>query len=305
MRTSIKIIEVRLGEGNYPELLNKISSPPQKLFIKSKLNTTDLSLLFKNCLGVVGSRNMTSYGKRAIRSIFSDLVKSKITIVSGFMHGVDIEAHKNALKFGLKTIAVMPCGINFVHPSDYEKDYNEVLASGGAIISEYSDKVPPKKYSYVKRNRIIAGLSKAVLAVESSLRSGTLITATLANDYNRKLFTIPGSIFSNVFQGNYQLYKNGAEFIISGADINTFFGLSSAGKNILSGKVSVDSKVLDAITNKPDLERKILKTLFNEPMTIDDLSRLFKKPVGELLSKLTMMAIEGLITEERGKFYAN
>lgn len=310
MSKQARVTEIETSSKKYPKNLLKIPDPPEKIYIKGRMVKGEIQALFENCIGVVGSRSMTSYGKRVISSVFAELIKSDITVVSGFMYGVDIESHKNALKYGIKTIAVMPCGIDLINPPGFRYVYDMILESGGLILSEYNGKIPPRRYTYVRRNRIIAGLSKAVLAVEASLKSGTLITADFAQKYNKKIFTIPGSIFSNVFQGNYQLYKKGAEFIISGRRIREFFGLNLGMKDSQykeKGEERFSNKKTNSNVSKGknELKPKIYQALLNESMTIDDLEEHLKEPVSKILSNLTFMVLEGLVFEEGGKYNAN
>ena len=143
----------------YPGLLGKIPDSPKKLYYKGGWNQS----IFENCLAVVGSRRMTSYGKLACQKIVQEIASSGITVVSGFMYGIDATAHRAALEGGGRTIAVMPCGVNIIHPAYQEKLYNDILEKQGLIISEFEKDFPPANWTYPKRNRIVAGLSRAVL----------------------------------------------------------------------------------------------------------------------------------------------
>lgn len=213
--------ELTLDGNKYPTLLRKIPDPPKTLYYKGDLDPG----IFKYCLAVVGSRRATSYGMKVIKHIFSTLSK-KITIVSGFMSGVDSEAHREALKLGLKTIAVMPCGINYVHPVNQKYLYKEILESEGLILSEYSGNFEPKSWTFIKRNRIVAGLSRATLVIESGQKSGSLITASLAHSYGRKVFVVPGSIFSEYSKGNIYLNNLFARGVDSGFQINKYLNIN-------------------------------------------------------------------------------
>ncbi len=155
---------IKIDDEKYPRLLKEIGSPaPKKLYYKGDLNND----IFKNCLAVVGSRHLTSYGRRVTERFVAEIASAGITIVSGFMYGGDEAAHSAAVKAGGKTIAVMPCGIDIIHP-EYQKGlYEEILKNNGLIISEYEGKFLPVTWTYVKRNRIVAGLSRAVLVVEA------------------------------------------------------------------------------------------------------------------------------------------
>src|SRR3989344_5079370 len=174
-------------DSKFPELLKQIPDAPKQLYYKGEWNED----LFDNCLAVVGSRRMTQYGKRVTEQIVGEVAGAGVTIVSGFMYGVDATAHKAALAFGGKTIAVMPCGIERIHPEHQKDLYEKILGTGpakspdgdrgasGLVVSEWNGDSMPQLWTYPRRNRIVAGLSKATLVVEAGLDSGSLNTAEL------------------------------------------------------------------------------------------------------------------------------
>jgi len=279
--------EVSISDFLYPEMLAEVPSPPQKIYFKGNY----CSEIFQNCLAVVGSRKMSVYGVRVIEKFFSVLHKD-ISIVSGFMSGVDAEAHRRAIKLGLRTIAVMPCGIDYIHPENQTDLYEEILNNDGLILSEFEGDFKPKFWTYPKRNRIVAGLSRAVLVVEASKNSGSLITARMANSYGRRVFVVPGSIFSNLSEGKTQISNEFAINIDSGFSINEFFGF---GSNIYTYK---NGKELDFENNI------ILETLKNDPMTMDELSEYLSVDISTLNKEVTYLLMSGLVTESEGKLYA-
>jgi DNA processing protein len=268
-------------------MLAEVPSPPQKIYFKGNYCPE----IFQNCLAVVGSRKMSVYGVRVIEKIFSVLHKD-ISIVSGFMSGVDAEAHRRAIKLGLRTIAVMPCGIDYIHPENQADLYEEILSNEGLILSEFEGDFKPKSWTYPKRNRIVAGLSRAVLVVEASKNSGSLITARMANSYGRKVFVVPGSIFSNLSEGKTQISNEFAINIDSGFSINEFFGFGS-GTNTYKNEKKSDSG-----------NNVILETLKNDPMTMDELSEYLSVDISTLNKEVTYLLMSGLVTESEGKFYA-
>ena len=210
---------VDIQSQDYPCLLKEIRDPPSRLYYKGNFCRD----IFTSCISVVGSRNMSDYGRRVIRYIFSTLDKS-ITVVSGFMTGVDAESHRQAIEYGLKTIAVLPCGIDCIHPESQVDLYNEIVCNNGLILSEYDNETKPEVWTYPKRDRIVAGLSKLTLVIEASLNSGSLITARLANLYNRDVFVVSGSIFSSLSKGIIEINNEFARSIDSGLYINEFLG---------------------------------------------------------------------------------
>lgn len=278
---------LNVSDKKYPPLLKSIHNPPKKLYVKG---TSDLSI-FENCVAVVGSRRMTPYGKKVVNHLLSTFSK-QITVVSGFMFGVDAEAHSVALDCGLRTIAIMPCGINVIHPS-YQFDlYNRILNSNGLILSEFEGDIPPRIWTYPKRNRIVAGLCKATVIIEAGENSGSLITAHFANSFGRKVFAVPSNIFSESSKGISQILKLFANTLSSGCEINEFMGLP--GRLVTCG---VQKNVLN--------NSEIVEILKNEPQSIDELSENLKMPVTKLSTFLTILVMEGLIYESGGIYYAN
>lgn len=282
---------IKINNSKYPALLKQINNPPEKLYYKGNWD----SRLFKNCLAVVGSRQMTSYGRRVTEQLISKVAAAGITIVSGFMYGVDAQAHKTALSAGGKTIAVMPCGIDVIHPAHQKNLYHEIIRTGGIILSEIEGNSLPKFWTYPKRNRIVAGLSQATIVIEAGIKSGSLITAAFAKKYYRRLFSVPGQITSVVSQGTLQLIKDGAEMAVNANDILSAYGLA---------ETEIPADKISALTlNK--LELNILEKLIQEPREIDELSRLAGVSASELGAALSLMQLRGFIVKEEGKYYVS
>ncbi len=281
-----KVIDIASKE--YPELLKKIKDPPKKLYYKGDWNLE----IFENCLAVVGSRRMTTYGKRVAEQLVAKIAAVGITIVSGFMYGIDATAHKAALVAGGRTIAVMPCGVNIIHPAHQEKLYNDILENKGLIISEFEDDFPPDIWTYPKRNRIVAGLSKAALIVEAGAKSGSLITANFAKEYGRKVFAVPGPITSSNSVGIIQLLKEGASIASRAKDVLEYY-------NLKSSDLIVDKKN----SNIGELEKKILLQLKQEPVEIDVLARTFGMSAPKIGTTLSLMQLQGFISKQGNKYY--
>lgn len=295
--------------GKYPlalkDALKKLepSAGPKKLYYKGSWNEffppeAGQPGAGKNCLAVVGSRHLTSYGRRATEQLVTEIAAAGITIVSGFMYGGDEAAHSAAVKCGGRTIAVMPCGIDRIHPENQKKLYQEILDNNGLIVSEYEGDALPQNFTYVQRDRIVAGLSKAILVTEASLNSGSLISAGYAKKFGRKIFALPGQIFSEVSKGTIKLIKEGAEPVSEASDILKFFKvLVNPVRNGISNWVN------PKITGS--LEQKIIAQLKREPMEADDMARLFCVPVAQLGTTLTMLQLRGIINSDSGKYYLN
>lgn len=290
----VNVIEIQ--DKKYPELLKKIKDAPKKLYYKGEFDED----IFKNCLAVVGSRRLTSYGRRMTELLVSEIAVKGITIVSGFMYGGDEAAHRTAVEAGGRTIAVMPCGINVIHPEYQEDLYNKILNNNGLIISEFEGDLLPALWTYPKRNRIVAGLSKAVLVVEAGLNSGTLITTEFAKTFGRKIFAVPGPLTSEVSRGTAQLIKQGAEIVIEASDILKYFNIST----IDSIKAN-SSKKNSNLVQLSALEKEIIEHLKTESLEADILARMLSIPISKISASLSLMQIKGFIGQEGDKYYIN
>jgi len=290
----VNVIEIQ--DKKYPELLKKIKDAPKKLYYKGEFDED----IFKNCLAVVGSRRLTSYGRRMTELLVSEIAVKGITIVSGFMYGGDEAAHRTAVEAGGRTIAVMPCGINVIHPEYQEDLYNKILNNNGLIISEFEGDLLPALWTYPKRNRIVAGLSKAVLVVEAGLNSGTLITTGFAKTFGRKIFAVPGPLTSEVSKGTAQLIKQGAEIVMDVSDILKYFNIST----IDSIKAN-SSKKNSNLIQLSALEKEIIEHLKTESLEADILARMLSIPISKISASLSLMQIKGFIGQEGDKYYIN
>ncbi|PIS40362.1 MAG: DNA-protecting protein DprA [Candidatus Nealsonbacteria bacterium CG08_land_8_20_14_0_20_36_22] len=280
---------VPISDSRYPKLLKVLGKDaPKQLYYKGNWEEG----IFENCLAVVGSRRMTSYGRQITEKLVSEIASVGITIVSGFMYGIDAVSHKAAIDVGGRTIAVMPCGIDLIHP-DYQKDlYQEILENKGLVISEYEGNFLPTLWTYPRRNRLVAGLSKAVMVVEAGEKSGSLITANFAKKYKRKVFAVPGPLTSSLSKGICQLIKEGADVVTGASDVLDFFGKRLTIK-ATETRVSVNSLI----------EQKIIQKLQQESMEIDALSRTLGISAAEIGTVVSLMQIKGLVFNENGKYY--
>jgi len=287
---------IETTDKRYPKALKGIG---KKLYYKGGWNED----LFKNCLAVVGSRHLTSYGRRATEKIVTECAAAGITIISGFMYGGDEAAHSAAVRAGGRTIAVMPCGIDQIFPPNQKELYQKILDTRGLIVSEYPEGFKPINYSFVQRDRIVAGLAKAVLVTEAAEGSGSLITAGYAKKYGRKVFALPGQITSEVSKGTIKLIKEGAEPVLEANDILSFYKVLV---NFKKDKNVPFFHSSEKTGQKPiTLEEKILDQLRRESMNADDMARLFAVPVSHLGTTLSLMQLKGFINLDNGKYYIN
>lgn len=278
-----------LKPKDFPALLKQIPDQPKLLYVEGELPSDDAIYL-----AVVGARKFTTYGKEACEKIISGLAGASkpIIIVSGLAIGIDGIAHKAALKSGLKTVAIPGSGLddNVLHPSSNLKLSKEILESGGCLISELDWEMPAGMHTFPSRNRIIAGMSHAVLVIEAAEKSGTLITADLATQYNRDVFAVPGSIFSLNSVGTNRLIKAGAAPIMSAGDIFDAFGLPREKENL---KLN--------LALEPNEEK--IYSLLIEPIGRDELMRKVGLPTAKANSVISMMIINGLIKESGGEIF--
>ncbi|OGH12825.1 MAG: DNA protecting protein DprA [Candidatus Levybacteria bacterium RIFCSPHIGHO2_01_FULL_40_10] len=286
-----KVEFIAFGSKDYPESLKKLKDPPIGLFVKGN---KDLLFVGQN-IGVVGARKITSYGKQVTENIVSELVRETIVITSGMALGVDGIAHKTAIEHKGSTIAVLGCGVDCPYPRENERLYESILDSNGLIISEYPLGMPANQGTFPARNRIIAGLSIAVLITEAAEDSGSLITADHAIKQGKTVFAIPGPITSMMSKGALKLLKQGAKLAQSAQDILDELNI----KNTQSK--SGDRKKMD-LPNLTKDEKKVFDVLNKEEMTMDELVRATKIPISKLSTLLSEMELEGILIGSRGKF---
>ncbi len=280
---SIKFI--KKGEADYPLLLTEIADPPAGLFWRGEVFGGTM-------LAIVGSRKATNYGLEAVDKLISQLSGTDVVIVSGLAFGIDASAHRSALKYGLKTIAVLPSGVDKPYPRAHHNLAEQILAGGGALVSEYPLGTVPQKYHFPVRNRIVVGMSKAVLLVEAGEKSGTLISARLATEYNRDVLAVPGSIFSEVSAGTNRLISEGARLVASGDSIKEELGIE---KSVTLGK---------AVELEP-FEQKIFKEIKAGSGAVNDLVESLAVLPHKLAPVLTTLEIKGMIRKVGNEYVAN
>jgi DNA processing protein len=286
-------MEIRkLKKEEFPEALLEIPQPPKALYMRGEM--PEGSLIY---LCVVGSRKFTSYGKDACEKLIAGLKGYPIVIVSGLAMGIDTIAHRSALKNNLLTIAFPGSGLEdrALHPSVNVALADEIVEAGGALISEFEPGFKAQSWSFPMRNRLMAGISKAVLVIEAEEKSGTLITARLATEYNRDVLTVPGSINSQNSKGTNRLIRQGATPITSSGDLLEALGFEIAKDEDKQAKLFADCS--------PE-EKKILD-LIREPATRDELIRQMGMPTPAANAILSIMEIKGLIKESLGEIRQN
>lgn len=266
-------------DAEYPALLRETPSPPAILYVRGPYRAWNIDTL----VAVVGSREFTQYGKQAAESLSHALAAAGVTIVSGLAFGIDSLAHTSTLDAHGKTVAVIGSGIDSksLSPQSHRRLAEEIIAGGGALLSEFAPGTPATPGTFPARNRIMAGMSQATLVIEAKPDSGSLITARLALDYNRDLFAVPGSIFSENSLGTNTLIAAGAVPATSAADLLSL--IAPPGRQL-------EERLQTAITAtglQPDAA-KLLALLSHEPLHVDRIVR---------ASRLETLRVNAILTE--------
>jgi DNA processing protein len=275
----------KLAKEKFPKALLEIPQPPENLWIMGDLPTGNPTYL---C--VVGSRRCTSYGREACEKIISGLRGYPIVIVSGFAMGIDTIAHQQAMKIGLPTVVFPGSGLSseVIYPKSNIKLAEEVVKKGGCLLSEFEPDFVATQWSFPQRNRLMAGISKAVLVVEGERKSGSLITARLATEYSREVLAIPGSIFAPYCQGTNYLIHQGATSVTCAEDVLDALGFPQTQK----------PKKQESLFEDLSPEEKKVISLLREPMPRDELIRNLKMNISMANVLLSAMEIKGIIKEE-------
>lgn len=281
--TGIKWITI--FDEDYPKLLAQIYDPPVVLYYKGELLPQD-----EEAMAVVGTRKMTGYGKTITDQFTSALVAAGLTIVSGLARGVDTQAHKSALEAGGRTIAVLGGGLKKVFPPENISLAEKIAEGYGAVISEFPPDYPSLPGNFPSRNRIISGLSLAVLVTEAAEDSGSLITARLALEQGRDVFAVPGPVTSQLSKGPIDLIKEGARAVYEVEDI-----LDELGINKMQSATPLRGPDVQSLENLSEDEKKILDCLENETRHIDEIGRMLNFPAAKISALLLKMEIVGLV----------
>lgn len=279
------IQEINIENKLYPKQLTKIDNPPKKLYVLG-----NLELLNTDSISIVGSRLCTSYGASIARTFSRELAKKGITIVSGMAKGIDSNAHLGAIEANGKTIAVLGSGFNHIYPN--KMVYEEILKSGGTVITEYSEDTEVSPQGFRDRNRIVAALSLGTLVIEAKQKSGTGITANYVKRYKRKLFCIPHSIEDEAGIGTNRLLKKGAILVTEVKDILKYF------ENIYDEDIKEKF-----IIEVPEKYRKIYKEIEKQELTAEEISKKVKMNISEVNTILTIMELEDYIQSLPGNYF--
>lgn len=281
-----EITKINIDDEIYPEKLRKIYSPPMELYLIG-----NISLLNKKSIAIVGSRRCSEYGKIVAMKIGSRAAASNVTVVSGMASGIDSFGHQGSLKAGGDTIAVLGCGIDICYPNSNIKLYEEI-AEKGLVISEFPIGQKPLPYNFPIRNRIISGLSEKVVVVEAQTKSGSIITAELANEQGKEVFAVPGNINSQYSLGTNKLISDGAQIVSTIDDIFCEIGNNEVyDADELNNLGKDEKRIVEFVRRNGETEmEKVCSELNISPSKINGL--------------ISILEIKGYVSYSMGKLFA-
>lgn len=265
----------------YPRFLREIDQPPPVIYVRGDLIAED-----EWAVAIVGTRQVTPYGRQVTSELASFLAGHGITVVSGLARGVDRVAHESALKAGGRTIAVLGSGVDRIYPPEHQ-NLAERITERGAVISDYPMGTPPDSTNFPPRNRIISGLSLATVVVEAGETSGALITATFAVNQGREVFAVPGSIYAPHSKGTNRLIRDGAHPLLRFDEILEELHLGHAQEQ-QSARVLLPADAMEA---------RLLQILADEPQHVDDICAVAGLPIEQVSATLTVMELKGMVRQ--------
>jgi DNA processing protein len=274
-------------DDEYPQLLRSIYDPPYLFYYRGCLE-----ILNEFCIGVVGSRAASAYGRVQARRFGNELARQGMTVVSGMARGIDTEAHHGCLEADGKTVAVLGSGLDVIYPPENRKLFERICESG-LVISEFSPPTHPEPGNFPVRNRTISGLSRGVLVVEAKQKSGALITADFALEQGREVFAIPGPINSKNSAGTNYLIKQGACLVSGIEDILDEFGLNEL-------PAVTQGELIFELDNE---ELSFLENMSHEAVHFDTLIESTTLNIGQLSTILLKMELKGIIRAMPGNYY--
>lgn len=274
-------------DDEYPALLRHIPLPPPLIYVRGTLSAVDAW-----ALGVVGTRNPTSYGKEATRRLVNGIAEAGVTVVSGLALGIDTHAHAGALEVGGRTIAVLGSGVDVPYP-ERNRNLAEQIVEQGALVSEFPLGTMPVAANFPVRNRLISGLSLGTLVVEAGTRSGALITVGFALEQGRDVLAVPGQIYSHASDGTHQLIRSGATLVTSAQDILEALNLTAT---------TTQQEMKQVLPDDP-IEANLMQLLGYHPLHIDELVRASGMAAPMVSSVLAMMELKGMVRQSGAMQY--
>jgi DNA processing protein len=286
-----RIVPVFYLDEQYPKRLTHCEDSPVMLYMKGN---TDLNS--KKVISIVGTREATDYGRELCEKLVADLSVFNPLIVSGLAYGIDVYAHKAALENGLHTVGVFAHGLDKVYPAVHKATAERMIGQG-ALLTDFTSNTKPDRENFPRRNRIVAGIADATIVIESKKDGGSLITADIANSYNRDVFAFPGKVGDVTSEGcNNLIRQNKAALIQSAADVIYIMGWEQTAK-----KKTVQKQLF--LELKPEEEVLVNLMKENNAMNVDDLCLLAKMPMSRISSLLLTLEFSGIVRSLPGKMY--
>ena len=287
-----------LADDDYPQRLKNCDDAPLVLFYKGTA-----SLNRARVINIVGTRHCTAYGQDLIRRFVSELKNlcPEVLIVSGLAYGVDINAHRQALANGLDTVGVLAHGLDYLYPTRHKQTANEMLTQGG-LLTEFLTNTNADKLNFVRRNRIVAGISDACVLVESAAHGGGLITAAIARDYNRDVFAFPGPVGAPYSEGcNNLIRDHKAQLVASAADFVHALGWETDLKRMQAKRQGIERQLFPQLSGEEQAVVQALQKLNDQP--INQLSITANIPISQLTVLLFQLEMKGILKLLAGGSY--
>ena len=282
------------SDDSFPNRLRYCSDAPNLIYSLGSINFNK-----ERFVSIVGTRRATNYGKRTVKKLLEELSEHKINLVSGLAYGIDIYAHREALKYDMQNIAVVAHGLDRVYPNEHRQTVKSMISNGG-VISEYGFGVKPDKEHFPERNRIIAGLADATIVIESKRKGGALITAEIADGYHRDVFAVPGKTEDPLSEGcNFLIKKNKAQLIEKADDLlRAMNWIQESNKK----KLGTQKKLFVSLSRK---EEEIIAFLQKSgPCHSEEIARELSTTVGMLALQMLELEMSGLVRSHPGSIYS-
>lgn len=276
-----------LTDERYPRRLREIDQPPPVLYVRGELSPQD-----DWAVAIVGTRRITAYGRQIAEEVAGTLARNGVTVVSGLARGIDAIAHQASLASGGRTLAVLGSGVDRIYPAEHRRLAEQIIANG-ALLSDYPPGTPPDASNFPPRNRLISGLSKAVVVVEAGQTSGALITAAFAADQGREVFAVPGNINAPSSKGTNRLIRDGARPLLDPQEVLEVLDLTMI-QEYQAARVALPADAIEA---------RLFTTLSSEPLHIDEIRARSDLPIDQVTATLALMELKGMVRQVGGMHY--
>lgn len=274
-------------DEGYPQRLKEIDQPPPVLYVRGELQPED-----DWAVAIIGTRRITPYGRQVAEEVASALAVNGVTVISGLARGVDAAAHQAAIKSGGRTLAILGSGVDRIYPPEHRRLAEQII-SQGAVLSDYPPGTPPDAANFPPRNRLISGLSLAVVVIEAGKTSGALITAAFAADQGREVFAVPGNIHAPQSQGTNRLIRDGARPLLDPQEVLEALQLT----------MLTEQRAARVVLPGDPVEAQLFATLGREPLHIDEIRARAGLPIDQVTATLSMMELKGMVRQVGGMHY--